>query len=179
MDFGTMSGIWTPRQAAQSGTDSDLDALGRQGEALLQRLVDVELAIGVREWWIFGRALPEARLLSEIGSLLAVARGELNDVLVSSFQRPPLTYDPTEAAAPEEEEDPLAVSDPRWLAAARDQALGLLRMVAVSLPAMRQAADILRAGGDRTGMPTAANDGLGIVAGRLAEAYEALQQPPS
>jgi len=52
-------------------------ALTGQCASLLQRLIAVERALGVREWWLLGRDVPEARQVAEVASLLAVARGEL------------------------------------------------------------------------------------------------------
>ncbi|HEX8727828.1 MAG TPA: hypothetical protein VF739_04355, partial [Ktedonobacterales bacterium] len=54
-----------------------VDELAGRSEMLLHRIVEIEQGLAVQEWWLLGRALPEARLLTEIISLLAVARGEL------------------------------------------------------------------------------------------------------
>jgi hypothetical protein len=59
--------------------------LGVRAEALYRRLAEIEATLGVREWWLLGRALPEARLLAEIASLLAVARAELETALTQVF----------------------------------------------------------------------------------------------
>ena len=66
---------------------------------LLHRIVEIEQGLAVQEWWLLGRALPEARLMTEIISLLAVARGELFQFLADFFGRAPLGFDPAWPAA--------------------------------------------------------------------------------
>src|SRR5215813_3282820 len=63
------------------------ELVGRS-DMLCRRLVDIEQALAEEEWWLLGRALPEARLLAEVTSLLAVARGELENTLAQYFGRP-------------------------------------------------------------------------------------------
>jgi hypothetical protein len=143
---------------------------------LLHRIVEIEQGLAVEEWWLLGRALPEARLLTEIISLLAVARGELFQFLADFFGRAPLGFDPAENPAGSEEPH---TDDPMWMNERRQQTLYLLRNVATSLPPMIQYARMLRANAERLNLAVTALDGLSIVAGRLEEAYELLQQPPA
>jgi hypothetical protein len=153
-----------------------VDELAGRSEMLLHRIVEIEQGLAVQEWWLLGRALPEARLLTEIISLLAVARGELFQFLADFFGRAPLGFDPAEN--PTDNEKP-RLDDPRWMDERRQQTLYLLRNVAASLPSMIQYARMLRANAERLSLAVTALDGLSIVAGRLEEAYELLQQPPA
>jgi hypothetical protein len=115
-------------------------------------------------------------LLTEIISLLAVARGELFQFLADFFGRAPLGFDPAENPAGSEEPH---MDNPMWMNERHQQILYLLRNVATSLPPMIQYARMLRANAERLNLAVTALDGLSIVAGRLEEAYELLQQPPS
>lgn len=153
-----------------------VDDLAGRSEMLLHRIVEIEQGLAVQEWWLLGRALPEARLLSEIISLLAVARGELFQFLSDFFGRAPLGFDPAEN--PTGNEEP-RLDDSNWMRERRDQTIYLLRNVAAALPPMIQYARLLRANAERMNLAVTALDGLSIVAGRLEEAYELLQQPPS
>jgi hypothetical protein len=153
-----------------------VDELAGRSEMLLHRIVEIEQGLAVQEWWLLGRALPEARLLTEIISLLAVARGELFQFLADFFGRAPLGFDPAESPTGNEEPRP---NDPIWMNERRQQAIYLLRNVATSLPPMIQYARMLRANAERLSLAVTALDGLSIVAGRLEEAYELLQQPPA
>ena len=81
---------------------------------LLHRIVEIEQGLAIQEWWL-GRALPEARLLSEITSLLAVARGELFQFLADFFGRAPLGFDPAENPGGNEEP---RLEDPAWMESA-------------------------------------------------------------
>lgn len=153
-----------------------VDELAGRSEMLLHRIVEIEQGLAVQEWWLLGRALPEARLLTEIISLLAVARGELFQFLADFFGRAPLGFDPAENPAGNAEPHP---DDPIWMRERREQTLYLLRNVAAALPPMIQYARMLRANAERLNLAVTALDGLSIVAGRLEEAYELLQQPPS
>ncbi|HEY1388029.1 MAG TPA: hypothetical protein VGF38_05750 [Ktedonobacterales bacterium] len=153
-----------------------VDELAGRSEMLLHRIVEIEQGLAVEEWWLLGRALPEARLLTEIISLLAVARGELFQFLADFFGRAPLGFDPAENPAGSEEPH---TDDPMWMNERRQQTLYLLRNVATSLPPMIQYARMLRANAERLNLAVTALDGLSIVAGRLEEAYELLQQPPA
>ena len=154
-------------------TSDGAEALAGRASTLLQRIMDVERTLAVQEWWMLGRVVREASILAEVISLLAVARGELADVLANSFRRaapPPETGDLTPPPT-------LHLNDPEWVRASRDQAIGLLRMAASALPAMRQYAQMLRDGAERLSLPMAAIDALGIVTDRLGEAYETIAHP--
>lgn len=172
-----MSPQW-PQQTAHTNADAMLVELGKRTETLLRRLQDIELALAVKEWWMLGRALPTARLLAEIASLLAVARGELESVLVQVFGKDVPTREQTDNFAAISTEPPGAEHDPAWLAAANDQSLALLRMVASSLPAMIQYAEMLMSYGEHMGAGHAATDAYGVVLSRFHEVYDALREPP-
>lgn len=162
--------------ATSTNAPDPIEELGTRAEALWRRVVDIERALSVQEWWLLGRALPEALLLSEIASLLAVARGELENALSQGFDRAlPFTGQNDALSATPEAPQP---DDPTWLAASRDQAIGLLRMVATALPPMQQYAQMLQTYGQRAGLASAIVDAFGIVADRLKEIGEALRQPP-
>lgn len=165
----------TSQPGAPSGAAAELVD---RAEALWRRLKDIERALAVQEWWMLGRALPEARLLAEISSLFAVASGELENTLTQSFHRPLQRYELTDPHAPAYADPAGSANDPAWLAASRDQALGLLRMVAPMLPPMRQYAEMLSLYAERLGLPPAVMDAFGIVGSRLAEVDEAIRQPP-
>lgn len=153
------------------------EALGMRVQALLQRVQDVERALTAQEWWLLGRSLPEARLLAEVSSLLAVARGELDLFMAQFFGRPMPVQDTDNSLSPLATE--LKARMPfDVLAARRAEVLGLLRFSAATLPAMRQYAEVLRTHAAQLGLTASAVDALGIVADRLGEAVEALQQPP-
>ena len=153
-----------------------IEELGSRAEALWRRVVDIERALSVQEWWLLGRALPEALLLSEIASLLAVARGELESALSQGFDRSlPFTGQNDALSGAQETPQP---NDPTWLAASRDQAIGLLRMVATALPPMQQYASMLGTYSARAGLASTIVDSFGIVTDRLTEIGEALRQPP-
>ncbi|HEX6799445.1 MAG TPA: hypothetical protein VF116_17185 [Ktedonobacterales bacterium] len=158
-------------------TDARARELGMRAEALYRRLVEIEAALGVREWWLLGRALPEARLLSEIASLLAVARAELETALVQVFGANITRAEPVETPDGGADEA-RAAQDPAWLAEQRDQAIGLLRMVALSLPNLLQYAQMLRLYSGQYALPSAATEAFGIVADRLGEVGESLREPP-
>jgi hypothetical protein len=150
------------------------EALAGRASTLLQRILDVERTLAVQEWWMLGRVMREAAVLSEVISLLAVARGELEDVLAQAFGRPPALGSADDLFPL----PPVYLDDPNWVHASRDQAVGLLRMAVAALPAMQQYAQMLREGAERLNLPMAVIDPLGIVADRLGEAYEAIVHPP-
>ena len=162
----------------QSAPGEGGDVLASRSTMLLQRITDIERAIAVQEWWLLGHIVPEARLLAEVASLLAVARGELEHFLARFFGRPMPPSD-AELTLPSAGPLPDANEHPEWVVASRDQAIDLLRMSAASLPSMRQFSQALRAHAERLGLPMAAVDALSVVSDRLGEAYEALQEPPS
>ncbi|HEX6541786.1 MAG TPA: hypothetical protein VF040_08535, partial [Ktedonobacterales bacterium] len=133
-----------------------VDELAGRSEMLLHRIVEIEQGLAVQEWWLLGRALPEARLLSEITSLLAVARGELFQFLADFFGRAPLGFDPAEN--PSGVEEP-RLDDPNWMRQRREQTIYLLRNVAASLPPMIQYARLLRINAERLNLAVTALDG--------------------
>ncbi len=152
--------------------------LADRAETLCHRLMDIEQALAAQEWWLLGRALPEARLLAEIASLLAVARGELENALATYFYRHNMRAEQPEQSASAQGPTANELQDPAWLAANREQAVYLLRVVASSLPPMMQYALLLHTNAERLGLPSAGVDAFGIVADRLNDAYEALREPP-
>lgn len=165
-------------EAAPTAPVDAVTALADRAEALWRRLVDIERALSVQEWWMLGRAVPEAGVLAEVASLLAVARGELEHALSVFFGRSSEQLERTDVFASIAAEPAGDMSDPAWLAASRDQAVGLLRMIASMLPPMLQYAQMLADYGQRLGLTSAVIDAFGIVSGRLVEVNEALRQPP-
>lgn len=153
-------------------------ALGERADTLGKRLVDIERTLAVQEWWLLGRALPEARLLAEISSLLAVARGELENVLSLFFGRAAQRSDTTDQFGVVNSDALPNMEDAAWLAASRNQAIGLLRMIALALPPMLQYAQMLRLYAERLGLATGAVDAFSIVGDRLGEISEMLREPP-
>jgi hypothetical protein len=166
------------QQPQYAGIEEAQGELANKTETLWRRLQDIEEALSVREWWMLGRVLPTARLLAEISSLLAVARGELETALTQAFQKNISVRDQSDAFETIQQEPAGAENDPAWLEAARDQSFTLLRMVAGSLPAMIRYAELLISNGERLRMGPAATDAFGVVLSRLHEAYEALREPP-
>lgn len=169
----------TGRATGQTSFQPSLDELANRATVLLQRIRDVELSLTGQEWWLLGKAMPEARLLAELASLLAVARGEMEGFLTEFCRRllppsqiPEISAEATDAVL-------AGMNDPRWLATQREQAIGHLRMVAAALPAMSQYAHTLRTHAERLGVAAAALDPLTIVMDRLSDAQETLQQPPA
>ena len=169
-----VEGNYTP----SNGAAERIDALAGRAEALWHRVSEIEGAVAVREWWLLGRAVPEARLLAEVSSLLAVARGEMENALVQGFGHSISRPDITEQYNAVGHDEAGRTEDPAWISACREQALGLLRMIAASLPAMFQYAQMLHSYGEQLGIITPAVDSLGIVADRLNEIGEALHVPP-
>lgn len=169
-------GLSTPPAATSSADPSE--ALGGRAETLFRRVRDMEKALAVQEWWLLGRVLPEARVLSEVSSLLAVARGELESALSHYFKIEVERAGQTDHFTVVEGAVPGDTNDAAWVAASRDQALGLLRMVAAVLAPMLQYAQMLRTYAEHLGLPSGAVDAFGIVQDRLSEIDEALRQPP-
>jgi hypothetical protein len=160
-----------------TGVEDSIEALATRIEALWRRVMDIERSIAVQEWWMLGRALPEARLLAEIASLLAVARGELETVLGQVFGRA-LPMSGQMDALPGGGQQAMQPENYAWLDASRDQAVGLLRMVAIALPPMLQFSHALTDYCRQSGVATDVTDALDVVTGRLSEMDEALRQPP-
>jgi hypothetical protein len=163
---------------AGNGMADRIEALATRAEALWRRLCEIESALAVREWWLLGRTVPEARLVAEVSSLLAVARGEMENVLAQGFGMSIPRSDATDQYSAIGHDDILHTEEPAWISACHTQAIGLLRMVAASLPAMLQYAQMLRSYSEQLAVPTSALDSLGIVADRLNETGEALRTPP-
>jgi hypothetical protein len=152
-------------------------ALIAQCASLLQRIVTVERALAGQEWWLLGRAVPEAGQVAEVASLLAVARGELEQALDEQFNwRIPVF----ERDAPAVEDEPAALThDLAWARERQSEAAGLLRMLAKVLPNMWSFADQLRANAADAFIPSAALGALGIAQDRLREAIETLREQES
>jgi len=156
-----------------------VEMIGERSEMLLRRIVEIEGTLSVQEWWLLARDLPEARLLSELSSVLAVARGELEHFLAEYFGQPLSEADSTEMSALKSDDDlTFHLQDPMWLRSQRTQAVELLRMAARSLPPMRQFAQMLHSAGERVGLAVSALDALRVVDEHLNDAYELLLQPP-
>jgi hypothetical protein len=152
-------------------------AILAQYVSLLQRIIAVERALSVQEWWLLGRAIPEAGQVAEGASLLAVARGELEQALDEQFdwRMPVMDMDASEQEGDLEVALLDLTSDPAWIEARREEANRLLRMLGQNLPSMQSFAEQLRANAGDAGMPAAALGALGIVQDRLAEAIETLR----
>jgi hypothetical protein len=152
-------------------------AILAQYVSLLQRIISVERALSVQEWWLLGRAIPEAGQVAEVASLLAVARGELEQALDEQFdwRMPGLDIDASEQEGDLEVASPDLTSEPAWIEARRDEANRLLRMLGQNLPSMQSFAEQLRANVGGAGMPAATLGALGIVQDRLGEAIETLR----
>ena len=111
------TGAGQPQYGGLTGAQQDpFTELGGRTEALWRRVGELERALAVQEWWLYGRALPEARLLSEIGSLLAVARAELETALTQVFGRPTPPAE-TEDQPPPPGDPAVLERDPAWIAA--------------------------------------------------------------
>jgi hypothetical protein len=153
-------------------------ALLAQYVSLLQRIIAVERALSVQEWWLLGRAIPEAGQVAEVASLLAVARGELEQALDEQFdwRMPAMDTNASEQEGELEVVSPDLTSNPTWIEARRDEANRLLRMLAQNLPSMQSFAEQLRANAGDAGMTAAAFGALGIAQDRLGEAIETLRE---
>jgi hypothetical protein len=153
-------------------------ALLAQYVSLLQRIIAVERALSVQEWWLLGRAIPEAGQVAEVASLLAVARGELEQALDEQFdwRMPAMDTNASEQEGELEVVSPDLTSNPTWIEARRDEANRLLRMLAQNLPSMQSFAEQLLANAGDAGMTAAAFGALGIAQDRLGEAIETLRE---
>jgi hypothetical protein len=146
------------------------EVVAGQADILMRRLLDLEQGLSVREWWLLGRQIPEAQALAEVVSLLAVARAELDQVLVQYYGRPP-----SEPVAPAEETaEGAPAADPASLARQRALAAQLMQMLGAALPPTTAFAQQLRLYAQRAGLDAVAVDTLGIVTDRLMDAQEAL-----
>jgi hypothetical protein len=151
---------------------SPVTLVGAQADLLLQRLLELERRVALQEWWMLGRSLPEAQTLAEVASLLAVARAELDQLLVQFCGRAP-TESPSGAEGSVVSAAANTPTQQRMLAAQ------LLQMLVVALPPTITFAQQLAPYAQRCGMPAGVVETLGIVTDRLAEAQEALQAPSS
>jgi hypothetical protein len=153
-------------------------ALLAQYTSLLQRIIAVECALGAHEWWLLGRAVPEAGQVAEVACLLAVARGELEQALDEQFDwRMPVTD--TDASEQEGDLDMAShdlTHNPDWTQARQEEANRLLRMLRQNLPNMQSFTEQLRANAEEAGMPSAALGALGIAQDRLGEAIETVRK---
>ena len=169
------------RQDGTFGSSSSqhpaLDALADRATVLLQRLSEVERDLAVQEWWMLGKTIPDALVLAEVVSLLAVARSELENFLTDTCRRIVPARDTT-GIGDQSEQLQAHMSNPRWVRANQEQARELLNMMATAIPPMTQYARALQSNAERLGMPSTAVDPLTIVMDRLNEALETLQQAP-
>ena len=166
---GSVPGLTTPAQVA-------IRELAARAQTLFTRLTEVEDALTDQEWWLMGRAMPEARVLAEMTSLLSVARGELENFISEATGAPR----EAETATQRKEQDDVfdLMDDPMWMSGSREKASALLRMCATQIQPMRQYAIVLQTNAERMHLPPVALDPLGIAAERLGEAEELLRQPP-
>jgi hypothetical protein len=153
-------------------------ALLAQYTSLLQRIIAVERALSVQEWWLLGRVVPEAGQVAEVASLLAVARGELEHALDEQFdwRLPSMDADASQQEGDLEPASPDLIHNPDWTQARGDEANRLLRMLRQNLPSMQSFTEQLRANAVDAGMPSAALGALGIAQDRLGEAIETVRQ---
>jgi hypothetical protein len=145
--------------------------VGQQGDILMKRLLELDRALSVQEWWMLGRDIAEAGTLSEVGSLLAVARAELDQVLMEYCGHTSALANVPVDAAP----DPPDASDTTRLSRQRAIANQLLQMLGLALPPTINFARQLHPFAQYHGMPAPGLDTLAIVADRLEDAFEALQ----
>ncbi len=139
-------------------------------QSLLTRVAEIERALGAREWWLLGRAFPEAQPLSEIASLLAVVRAELDAVLPQQVPSWPAAE--PEAVVSDDERGLL--NDPGWVQARRDEAVVLLNQAAAALPVLLQDVQQAQVSAERSQVPAGVVEALGIARDRLREACETL-----
>lgn len=136
----------------------------------MKRLQELERALGVQEWWMLGRDIAEAGALAEVGSLLAVARAELDQVLVQYCGQPTTLGGAQSDTAP----PVVDASDTTRISRQRAIANQLRQMLGLALPPTINFARQLYQFAQHYGMPAAGLDTLNIVADRLEEAFEAL-----
>lgn len=157
--------------SGQLAPDDALRNVYAQAGAILQRLRELEAALATQEWWLLARMLPEAQILSELSSLLSVARSELEDFLAHLTGKANIARgtDDEEARTPN-----LQPRDPQWLYAQREQADSILRYLTAMLPSLHHQAEALRATAGALRLAPALLDPLAAVAERLRDAGEAL-----
>lgn len=142
----------------------------------MRRLLDLELLLGVNEWWLLGSKIPEAKLLAEVASLLAVSRAELDQCLVEYCAR--TSAEPPAADESSEAEDTPDLNDTAELAVRTEQATQMLRTMGEALPPTAHFARQLHTFAARAGLNPSGVDALGIVADRLDEARETVTAAP-
>lgn len=153
--------------------------MGAQGDILMRRLLDLELLLGVNEWWLLGSKIPAAKVLAEVVSLLAVARAELGQCLMEYCGRAPAEpLSASESDGADDADDAPDLNDAAEVAVRTEQATQMLRTMAEALPPTTQFARQLYAYAGRAGLNAAAVDSLGIVADRLDEARETVAAAP-
>ena len=161
----------TPQTSQSPGAQ-----VGAQGDILMRRLLDIELLLGVNEWWLLGTKIPAAKLLSEVTSLLTVARAELDSCLREYCDR--ARAEPSPAETGDGEDDDPNVMDLDELAVRTEQATQMLRTMAEALPPTAHFARQLYGFAGRVGLHPSGVDILGIVADRLDEARETVASAP-
>jgi hypothetical protein len=161
---------------SQPLSQAAIAAVAPQADLLMRRLLELEQRLSAEEWWMLGRVVPEAGLLAEVASLLAVARAELDQMLVQFCGRLPTTPGAADDAAGEVADDAGAGGgDSGQIARQHAEAMQLLQVLAVALPPTTTFARQLGPFAERSGMPPAAVELLGIVADRVLDAQEAIQ----
>jgi hypothetical protein len=160
---------------SQPVSQAAIAAVAPQADLLMRRLLELEQRLSAEEWWMLGRAVPEARVLAEVASLLAVARAELDQMLVQFCGRQPTMPSVADDAEDDQVDDAVGGDDPSQIARQRAEALQLLQVLAVALPPTTTFARQLGPFAERSGMPPAAVEVLGIIADRVLDAQEAIQ----
>ena len=150
--------------------------VGAQGDILMRRLLDLELLLGVNEWWLLGTKIPAAKALAEVVSLLTVARAELDSCMTQYCDRARAEPPATDENAGDDDDPNLMDLDE--LAVRTEQATQMLRTMGEALPPTAHFARQLYGFAGRVGLHPAGVDVLGIVADRLDEARETVASAP-
>jgi hypothetical protein len=170
---------WSPG-SSDSGASSQMPGVGAaqtlatQVQTLVEHVVEAERALSAREWWLLGRAIPEAHVLSELASLLSVARAELEGLLGQVAPSAP-TGEADEATVSDDEQHLL--NDPGWVQARCDEAVALLGQAATNLPALLEYTQQLLLLAEHAPSSSALLEGLEIARDRLTDACEAIGPP--
>lgn len=154
-----------------------VQTLAAQVQPLAAHVTQLELALTTREWWLLGRAFREAQVLSEVASLLAVVRAEL-DGMLAQLGAPPTASGADDEAAVADDEHHL-LNDPGWVQARREEAVALVGHAASTLPGLLQYTQQLLLVAGRAVGTSLPLDGLEIARDRLREACEAVEPGPS
>jgi hypothetical protein len=160
---------------SQPVSQAAIAAVAPQADLLMRRLLNLEQRLEAEEWWLLGRAFAEARVLAEVASLLSVARAELDQMLVQFCGRQPTVLPANDTGDDPANELPDSSGDPARLTRQRAEGLQVLQVLAVALPPTTMFARQLGPFAERSGMPPAAVEVLGIVADRVLDAQEAVQ----